>query len=248
MRRRTVIKTLVGIVVLGVLGVLFVRSARSTRAEPYEIARDRLVRWTLAIDAMPSRPGALLELRPEADLAADLFRQVFLRAGESLHGPNPAAMPLVLEGELDGAAPGALTPDALLALARDSGLESTSFEPRCMAYRRVSEPGLTQAGVLRSVRIAGVRRVPKTTRAASVCWRFSYCIRSRRAVAGTDRRCLRCCFQHMAAPSAAGGRRLSGTNHRALRNRPGAGIRAMSRGPRTPLGRGRDVSPAGPRH
>ncbi len=142
-RRRTVVKIFVGIAALGVLGILFVRSAQSTRAEPYEIAGSRMARWTLAVDEMPSRPGALLTLRPEAELAADLFRQVFLRAGESLHGPNPSAMPLVLEGELDGAVP-ALTPDALLALARDSGLESTPFEPRCMAYRRVSEPGLTR--------------------------------------------------------------------------------------------------------
>ncbi len=142
--RRTVIKTLVGIVALGVLGVLFVRSAQSTRAEPYEMAGSRLSGWTLAADPMPSRPGTVLTLRPPAELAPDLFRQVFLRAGESLHGPNPAALPLVLEGELDGAAPGTLTSDALLALARDSGLETTPFEPRCMAYRRVSEPGLTR--------------------------------------------------------------------------------------------------------
>ncbi len=144
MRRRTLIKILVGIVALGVLGVLFVRSAQSTRAEPYEVARNHLVGWTLAADATPTRPGTLLVIRPEAVFTADLFRQVFLRAGESLNGPNPPAMPLLLAGELDSAAPGTLTADALLALARDSGLESTPFEPRCMAYRRVSEPSLTR--------------------------------------------------------------------------------------------------------
>jgi hypothetical protein len=53
-------------------------------------------------------------------------------------------MPLVLHDELDPRLRTTLTPDALLALARDSGLESAAPVPRCMAHRRISAPGVTR--------------------------------------------------------------------------------------------------------
>ena len=65
MRRTALIKAAVALVVLGALGVLFVRSARSVRAEPFEVARDRLARWTLAIDPEPNASGVVLALRPQ---------------------------------------------------------------------------------------------------------------------------------------------------------------------------------------
>jgi hypothetical protein len=141
---RALIKTVVAVLVLGGLGVLFVRSARSVRSEPYEIARNRLAGWTLAVDASPNASGVLLGLQPDKETAAMLFSQVFSRTGESLSGPVPAAIPLVLQSEFDRARAGRLTPDALLASARAAGLESSAFEPRCMAQRRISEPGITR--------------------------------------------------------------------------------------------------------
>ena len=92
----------VGLVALGGLGVLFVRSARNVQAEPYEVARGRLAKWTLAIEPGSSASGILLALRPQAELASALFSQVFTRSGESLSGPVPAAMPLVLQSEFEG--------------------------------------------------------------------------------------------------------------------------------------------------
>ena len=71
-----------------------------------------------------------------------LFGQVFSRSGESLSGPVPAAIPLVLQSEYTPGQAGTLTADALLASARAAGLESSAFEPRCMAHRRISEPGI----------------------------------------------------------------------------------------------------------
>jgi hypothetical protein len=56
----------------------------------------------------------------------------------------PAALPLVLQSEFEPAKAGTLTPAALLAAARAAGLESAPFEPRCMAHRRISEPGITR--------------------------------------------------------------------------------------------------------
>ena len=138
------IKVVVALVVLGGLGWLFVRSAQNVRSEPYEIARGRLAGWTLAIDPSPNPSGVLLGLQPDRETAATLFSQVFSRTGESLSGPVPAAMPLVLQREFDRAKAGTLTPDALLASARAAGLASGAFEPRCMAHRRISEPGITR--------------------------------------------------------------------------------------------------------
>ena len=139
---RTVIKVAVGLMVLGAVGVLFVRSAQNVTSEPYEVGRDRLTGWTLVVNAPPAGSGAVLALQPQRELEAGLFAQVFKRSGESLAGPAPAEMPLVLQGEFDRAVAGTLTPDALLAIARDAGLGSSAVQPRCMALRRISEPGI----------------------------------------------------------------------------------------------------------
>lgn len=143
-RRSVIIKVVAGLAAMGTLGVLFVRSAQNVRSEPYEVARDRLARWTLTIERASSSSGAVLALRPQRELAAGLFNQVFSRSGESMNGPVPAEMPLVLQGEFDRAMAGTLTPEALLALARVTGLESAALEPTCMAHRRISAPGMVR--------------------------------------------------------------------------------------------------------
>jgi hypothetical protein len=142
--KRVLIKAGIMVVLLGVVGWLFVRSARSVRSEPYEIARGRLAGWTLAIDPAPDASGILLGLQPDKQTAAMLFGQVFSRSGETLSGPVPAAIPVVLQREFDRGRAGTLTPTALLTSARAAGLESSAFEPRCMAQRRISEPGITR--------------------------------------------------------------------------------------------------------
>ena len=141
---RALLKVIVAVVVLGGLGVLFVRSAQNVRSEPYEIARSRLAGWTLAIDSAPNLSGVVLSLRPDNETAAMLFSQVFSRSGETLSGPVPAAIPIVLQREFDRARAGTLMPDALLTSARAAGLGSSALEPRCMAHRRISEPGITR--------------------------------------------------------------------------------------------------------
>lgn len=140
--KRALIKGLIIIVVLSGLGILFVRSAQNTRSEPYEFARARLAGWTLGFDPSPGQSGVLLGLQPDKETAAILFSQVFSRTGESLSGPVPAQIPLVLQNEFNPSGAGTLTADALLASARAAGLESPSYEPRCLAHRRISEPGI----------------------------------------------------------------------------------------------------------
>ena len=144
MRRRGLIKAAVGLVAVGVMGLLFVRSARSVRAEPFTVSRDRLARWTLAIEPASSSSGVPLGLQPQRELTATLFNAVFARTGESLSGPVPPAIPLILHSELDARAARVLAPETLLALARAAGFESAMLEPRCMAHRRVSAPGITR--------------------------------------------------------------------------------------------------------
>jgi hypothetical protein len=142
--QRVLIKAAVIVILVAGLGWLFVRSAQNVRSEPYEIPRNRLTGWTLAIEQAPNASGVLLGLQPDKQTAAMLFGQVFSRSGESLSGPVPAAMPLVLQGEFDRAHAGTLTPDALLTAARSAGFESSALEPRCLAQRRISEPGVTR--------------------------------------------------------------------------------------------------------
>jgi hypothetical protein len=141
---RLLIKIGVALAVVGGLGWLFVRSAQNVRSEPYEIARARLSGWTLAIDPAPETSGVVLGLQPDKTTAATLFNQVFSRTGESLSGPVPASIPLILQREFTDATAGTYTRVALLASARAGGLESSAFEPRCMAHRRISEPGITR--------------------------------------------------------------------------------------------------------
>ena len=141
---KTLLKVMIALAALGVLAVLFVRSAQSSRAEPFTVERDDLTGWTLTLAPAADPLGSLLSLTPKAALLPPLSRELFARIGESLHYP-PAAMPVVLRSEFERAMAGALTPEALLDAARAAGLESATFQPHCMARRRISEPGGVRA-------------------------------------------------------------------------------------------------------
>ena len=142
--KRALIKMAIIVAAVGGFAWLFVHSVMDVRSEPYEIARGRFAGWALAVDPSPNASGVLLGLQPGKETAAILFGQVFSRSGESLSGPVPAALPLVLQIEFTPGQAGALSPDALLTSARAAGLESATLEPRCMAHRRISEPGVTR--------------------------------------------------------------------------------------------------------
>ncbi len=136
------LKVLVAVAALGVLAVLFVRSAQSSRETPFAVEQGSLTGWTLVRpDADPL--GSWLALSPPRSLASPLGREIFRRAGESVHYPTPPLVPLLLQAEFDRAFAGAVMPDDIVSLARAAGLESAAFTPRCMGTRRVSEPGST---------------------------------------------------------------------------------------------------------
>ncbi|MEQ1869017.1 MAG: hypothetical protein ABL961_03230 [Vicinamibacterales bacterium] len=144
MRQNTLIKIVLGAVGIGALGVLFVRSALNVASEPYSINRADLSQWTVALDPAPSVSGVWLALRPPDQMAPPLFSQIFRRSGQSLSGPDPVSMPLLLKGEFDGAVVGHFSAESLLDLAKSGSLESLQPKPLCLASRRVSQPGSTR--------------------------------------------------------------------------------------------------------
>jgi hypothetical protein len=144
-RTNPLIKIAVALVVLGGLGVLFMRSVQDVRSEPYTVEPAHLQNWTVALEPIPAANGAMLVLQPVPDLAPNLFRQVFARAGETLaRPPMPGGIPILLTEEYNGQVAGRMTPDAVAAAVRETGIESAPPRPRCMAYRRISEPGRTR--------------------------------------------------------------------------------------------------------
>ncbi len=163
-RRNLLVKIAVAAAVLAGLGWLFVRSARTARSAPYTLLRPQLRDWSLALESASSPTAPLLVLRPPPELAPDLFHQIFARAMETLSAPEVAGMPLLLQNEFDAAFAGRVTPAALLAAARTTGLESTVLEPRCLALRRVSEPGDHAPTVFRAVRSPGIRTLSQPAR------------------------------------------------------------------------------------
>jgi len=139
-RVHPLIKVAIAIVLLAGIGLLFVRSVKDTRAEPYVVSASHLRNWTLAIDTAADADGAVVSLRPQPELPMNLFRQLFSRQMESLGTPSQPGIALVLRREI----PSELTADSVLAIARDAGLEGVTPAPRCVGYRRVSDPGITK--------------------------------------------------------------------------------------------------------
>ena len=144
MRLSSGVKVLIALAVLLVLAVLFIRSVHDARSTPYTVASEHLRNWSLSIESQTSAAAPILVLRPPTELVSSVFRQLFSRAMESLSTPTAPGMPLVLQGEYDLALAAQLAPGALVGAARDAGLESAAWEPRCLAYRRQSEPRATR--------------------------------------------------------------------------------------------------------
>jgi hypothetical protein len=143
-RSNVLLKAVLGLAVLAGLGYLFIRSVETTRSEPYTVERAHLAGWTLALGPAEGANAPLLSVRTSIELVANLFRQLFHRAMESMSTPSSSSIPIVLHGEFDRGLAGRMTPDQLLAAAREAGLERAAHEPRCLAHRRISEPRNTR--------------------------------------------------------------------------------------------------------
>ena len=142
---KSAVKVVVGLAVLAVVAVLFIRSVRSTRAEPFAVQRESLTGWMLVMQPPDDPLRSWLAVSPATQLPASLGRDIFSRGGESVNYPTLALVPLLLHSEFDRAFAGSVAPEAILGLARESGFESMEWRPRCMGYRRVSEPAGARA-------------------------------------------------------------------------------------------------------
>jgi hypothetical protein len=139
-RLHPAVKAVLALILIAAVGYLFVRSATSTRAEAYEIQAAHLSNWTLAIDAQQDAENAAIALRPPPELTLNLFRQLFRRQMESLSTPAAPGIVLARRNELN---PGT-SPQGLMSLAREAGLERATLAPQCVGYRRVSAMGVTR--------------------------------------------------------------------------------------------------------
>ena len=137
-------KVAVALVAIAVLGYLFVNSLESTRTEPYSVSRAQVGPWELVLEPAEGYTAPLLSVRTDTKLVADLFTQMFNRTMESINRPETASIPIVLHGEFDRGLAPRMKPGELLAAARAAGLETASHELRCLAHRRISEPGMTR--------------------------------------------------------------------------------------------------------
>ncbi len=141
MKKPLLIKILLAAVAIAIFAVLFMRSVEDTRTAAYTVERAHLQSWTLALEAGAAADDPVLVLRPAPELAADLFRQIFSRAMESLNAPAAPSIAVVLRGEFDRVVGDQMTQEAMLASAKAAGVDGSAPSPRCLVHRRISEPG-----------------------------------------------------------------------------------------------------------
>ena len=136
MRRSTLVKVGLAGAALVLLPWLFLKTARDTIAAPYEVDDALLTRWSLVLTDTAQPGVSLLGLQPPPALVAGLFDQVFKRTMESMASPGTDLLPIVLHGEFRDGLRGVVTPEELLQVARDAGLEEARLEPVCMGVKR----------------------------------------------------------------------------------------------------------------
>jgi len=144
MQRKTWLK--VGLLALFIVGMpwLFLRTVQNTIAEPYVIDNASLSGWTLALAETRQPSPALITLQPPGELVSELFQQIFHRTMESLVTAGQPAMPVVLQSEFVTALREVLSPEVILEVARQSGLEEARLDPVCMAVKRERAAGRTR--------------------------------------------------------------------------------------------------------
>ena len=134
--RRPLVKVALGAAVLTVVGLLFAATLRDVTSEPYIVRSNDLDAWTAEVSTAPDDP--LLSLRPPRALPMALFDQVFQRTMASFTSPADPGIPLISRQEFETTLAGMVTPDELLALAREVGLETARLEPACMSVYRTT--------------------------------------------------------------------------------------------------------------
>ena len=136
MRRSTLVKLGVGVVVIVVLPWLFLKTARDSIAAPYAVDEAMLKGWSLVLTD-PGQTGiSVLGLQPPPSLTPQLFDQVFRRTMESMMSPIEDVLPVVLHSEFQGGLGAIVSMEDLRYAAGDAGLEEVQLEPVCMGLKR----------------------------------------------------------------------------------------------------------------
>jgi hypothetical protein len=116
--------------------VLFLSTIRNS--SPYRVNASELSGWKLVME-----PGgtAFIALEPPAKLSADLFRQAVQRTRATLVAPEHPSVPLVLQSEYEDSLQGVLSTEDIKNLSRDTGVDTATFRPVCMARHRDTTAG-----------------------------------------------------------------------------------------------------------
>ncbi len=137
--RSILVKILVGLGALALFGWLFAKTLRDVTSVPYTVRPLDLQSWSVELTTQMNPDGPLLWLQAPPELPLVLVDQVFQRNMTSLTKPAVSGIPLILRHEFESAMSSILTPEELVALARDAGLETATLQPLCMAVHRTPE-------------------------------------------------------------------------------------------------------------
>ena len=132
---KSVIAVVAALLVVGG-GVAWWRSRPD--ATPYTVQPATLEKWTL-VTSDGTDPG-IVAMQPPNALTSSLFAEASRRAGRTLVSPAHPGLPLVLRTEFDDGLQGVYGTDSVLRIARESGVETATFEPVCLAHQTVSRP------------------------------------------------------------------------------------------------------------
>lgn len=133
---RTMLVLCTAIILAAAAGAWFIVS-RSNHP-PVTLAANAFSTWTLV--AGDGTTAWAVGARPSGQVAASLFEQASRQAGRQLTAPAHPAVALVLQSEYEDSLQGNWATDAVLRLARDSGLETAGFQPVCLARRTLDLP------------------------------------------------------------------------------------------------------------
>jgi hypothetical protein len=105
---------------------------------PVSIASHTLERWRL-VTSDGTDPW-IVGMQPPEALTSALYKEASRRAGRPLVTPPHPAIPLVLRSEFDDGLQGVYGTDSVLRIARDAGIEDSTFTPVCLAHRMTAGP------------------------------------------------------------------------------------------------------------
>lgn len=125
---RAALKAIVASLIVAAACVFFISTIRNSAA--YHVDTSDLSGWKLVME-----PGAtaFIALEPPPKLSDELFRQAVQRTRARLVAPEHPSVPLVLQSEYEDSLQGVLSTEDVMNLAHDTGVDTATFKPVCIA-------------------------------------------------------------------------------------------------------------------